>query len=86
MEVRPKVYCVNCGSFQNYLLESSIEEVDVKNVTFKYLEMRAMCSKCDKQVYVPAINDRNYYEWHKAYYEKLHEIFKENAKNGQRET
>ena len=77
MEARSKVYCVNCGEFHNYILESSIEKVTVRDVTFNYLEMRALCDRCKKKIYIPAINDRNYYERHKAYYEKLHDIFKE---------
>ena len=84
MKIRPKVYCVGCGDFRSYILESSIEVVIVRDVTFDYLEMRALCNRCKKQVYVPAINDLNYYERHKAYYEKLHDILKEKENEYQR--
>lgn len=84
MEIRPKVYCVNCGSFHDYILESAIEKVTVRDVDFEYLEMRGLCHNCRKQVYVPSLSDRNYYEQHKAYYNKLHDIFEEDQNEHQR--
>ena len=46
-----------------------------------FLETRAKCKVCGTQVYVPAVNDKNWYERHKAYYNKLDEL-KELEDNG----
>ena len=74
MTLRPEVYCVRCGIKVSYKLESSMEETSVHEVSFKFLETRACCRICGEQVYVPAVNDKNVYERHKAYYAKLDEL------------
>ena len=55
----------------DYTLESSIEKATHREVEFEYLETRARCDICGNLVYVPAINDKNWYERHKAYYDIL---------------
>lgn len=74
MEIRQKVFCPKCYDKVNYKIESSVEETSVREVSFNFLETRARCVNCNEAVYVPAINDKNYYERHKAYYEKLDEL------------
>ena len=74
MTLRPEVYCTRCGVKVLYKLESSMEETSVHEVSFKFLETRARCRICGEQVYVPAVNDKNVYERHKAYYAKLDEL------------
>ena len=46
----------------------------LQEVSFKFLETRAICRICGERVYVPAVNDKNIYERHKAYYAKLDEL------------
>lgn len=77
MELRPKVFCTICYQPVSYHLESGMREISVKEVSFSFLETRAICDQCGTRVYVPAINDKNVYERHKAYYNKLFEIVKE---------
>lgn len=74
MTLRPEVYCVRCGVKVPYKIESSMKETSVHEVFFKFLETRALCRICGEQVYVPAVNDKNVYERHKAYYAKLDEL------------
>lgn len=74
MTLRPEVYCAKCGVKVPYKLESSMEETSVQEVSFKFLETRALCRICGERVYVPAVNDKNVYERHKAYYAKLDEL------------
>ena len=81
MELRPKVFCTKCCERVPYKIESSTEETSVHEVSFKFLETRAKCRICGTQVYVPAVNDKNWYERHKAYYNKLDEL-KELEDNG----
>lgn len=76
MDIRPKVFCVQCYDSEEYELESSIEVASVREVTFPFLETRARCKNCGQLVYVPAINDKNVYERHKAYYKALEEQMK----------
>lgn len=78
MELRPKVFCCKCYDKEEYNIEEFEEVASVREVTFTYLKTRAKCKACGTEVYVPAINDKNVYERHKAYYEKLKEL-KENA-------
>jgi len=81
MELRQKVFCTKCCERVPYRIESSMEETSVHEVSFKFLETRAKCKVCGTQVYVPAVNDKNWYERHKAYYNKLDEL-KELEDNG----
>lgn len=73
MALRDKVYCITCGAMRPYRIESSIEEVTVREVSFSYKELKTICKKCGNKVYVPAVNDNNWYERHRAYFNKIHE-------------
>lgn len=77
MEIRPKVYCTTCGENRTYKIESSDEEAVFNGVSFIFNEVRARCRKCNQLVRVPALEDRNWYERHKAYYNQLNSVFKE---------
>lgn len=77
MEIRPKVFCCKCYEKTEYDIEVSEEVASVREVTFSYPKTRAKCKVCGTEVYVPAINDKNVYERHKAYYEALKEIRKD---------
>ena len=81
MELRAKAFCTNCYEAMPYTINTSREETTVHEVSFSYLETQARCKKCNNLVYVPAVNDKNYYERHKAYYSKLNEL-KELELNG----
>lgn len=74
MTLRPKVFCTKCYEKVPYTLETEMREISVKEVSFSYLDTQAKCIYCATPVYVPAINDKNAYERHKAYYQKLEEI------------
>ena len=74
MELRPKVFCCKCYDKEEYNIETFEDVASVREVTFSYPKTRAKCKVCGTEVYVPAINDKNVYERHKAYYEKLKEI------------
>lgn len=74
MDIRPKVFCTKCYESVPYHVQTSIEEASHREVSFSYLETKAFCDICGEQVYVPAINDKNCYERHKAYYDRLEEI------------
>ena len=77
MFVRPKGYCHHCGNQQPYKLKFIESETSFSGVPFTYEEAQAICKKCNTRINVPALDDRNWYEKHKAYYNKLHETFKE---------
>lgn len=77
LELRPKVFCPKCYDKEEYTIESSEEVASVREVTFSYLQTRARCKQCGELVYVPAVNDANVYERHKAYFEAIKEIRKD---------
>lgn len=74
MELRPKVFCCECYDKEEYNIEESEEVASVKEVAFTYFMSKARCKICGTEVYVPAVNDKNVYERHKAYYLKLKEL------------
>lgn len=74
MIIREKAFCPKCYETKPWHLESSYETVTVHEVTFSYLETKAICNTCGSQVYVPAVNDKNWYERHKAYYNLLESL------------
>ena len=74
MQIHPKAYCVHCGEMRKYRIKTEEVEVTVRDVTFTYPEHQAICKRCGNQVYVPAINDNNFYERHKAYHDKTKEL------------
>lgn len=82
MQLRPKTFCAGCYESVPYRLESVTKEISVKEISFSYLEIQARCTECNSLVYVPAINDKNVYERHKAYYDALSKICMEEIQNG----
>lgn len=74
MEIRHETFCTNCYTKVPYHLAFSTEVASVREVTFSYEKTTALCDICGKEVYVPAVNDRNVYERHKAYYKELGEL------------
>ena len=74
MQLRPKAFCPSCYDKVQYKVASSETTISVHEVSFSYQELIARCVYCGAAVYVPAINDRNEYERHKAYYEELKQI------------
>lgn len=81
MYLRPKAFCTNCYEKVPYYIDFGKDHVTIRDVAFSYYKTRAICEVCNREVYVPAINDKNWYERHKAYYLKLDEL-KEMAQNG----
>ena len=82
MQLRPKTFCPKCYESVPYYLRQSEKKISVREVSFSYLEIEAVCKECHNPVYVPAINDKNVYERHKAYYEALSNICMEEIQNG----
>lgn len=76
LEIRPKTFCSECYEKVTYHIKEVPREVSVREISFKFVETQAICDECGSVVYVPAINDKNSYERHKAYYAKLEEIKK----------
>lgn len=77
MLLRPKAYCVKCDERHPYTLHPIIKETSFNGIIFNYEDIEAHCKKCGSQIRVQALDDRNWYERHKAYYNKLQETFKE---------
>lgn len=59
--------CVECGCRTAYTLKSALEELTVRGVTFKYVEHRACCAQCGKEVYAAEVNDENVLSREDAY-------------------
>ena len=63
-------YCIDCGCKTTYTMDSSVEEHNVRGVSFFATERVARCVKCGSAVYVPWVNDVNVKvreaEYHKA--------------------
>ncbi len=72
MTIRPKAYCIFCNEKQNYILGSEMRDLDVRGVSFSYLETTAHCQECGSLIYVPVVNDNNVTARHKAYYNALY--------------
>lgn len=52
-------FCLECRSKQLYTVQSSREKLIVRGTEFEYTELRAFCTSCGEEVYVPEINDAN---------------------------
>ena len=72
--VRPTAFCSKCYDREEYRTEVQDEVASVREVTFSFPETKAYCKACGTLVYIPAVNDINVYERHKAYYNRLKEI------------
>ena len=77
MLIRPKGYCPACNERRAYSLHPIIKETSFNGIIFNYEDIEAHCKKCGGQIKVPALDDRNWYERHKAYYKQVHETFRE---------
>ena len=54
-----KAFCLKCNDKTPYNLRERYVEVSIKGLTFIYPEQYACCSRCSKELYVPAVNDEN---------------------------
>lgn len=59
MKVNPTAICIECGCKTTYALKSTLEELTIRGITFKYVEHSAYCTQCGKEVYVAEVNDEN---------------------------
>lgn len=82
MQLQPKTFCASCYARVEYRLTTATVELSVRDVIFSYQEVQAFCKDCGAAVYVPAVNDKNVYERHKAYYEALTKLCEEKIQNG----
>lgn len=63
MKVKPKkvthTFCPSCGKYVKFIIdwEGVIQNTPKGIITYK--ELYAICSKCEREVYIPAINDIN---------------------------
>lgn len=51
--------CIECGCKTTYTLKTTLEELTIRGVTFRYVEYSAYCTRCGNEVYVAEINDEN---------------------------
>lgn len=66
--------CIECGCKTAYTLKSTLEELTVRGVTFKYVEHSAYCTQCGEEVYVAEINDENVQSREDGYRKAAHLI------------
>ena len=52
-------FCIDCSEYRSYTVRTHPETITVRDVSFTYMEERAFCNSCGKQVYVPEVNDHN---------------------------
>lgn len=72
MNNKKKAYCINCGKKQPYYVVKFSQKVTVRGTTFYYLETKAYCSECGKEVYVKEIADMNAQDRENAYNSYAH--------------
>lgn len=51
--------CIECGCKTTYTIESHLEKLAVRGISFDYVEHSAHCAQCGNEVYVPEVNDEN---------------------------
>ncbi len=52
-------FCISCGTNMPVKMDSLSVEVEVRRVKISYVETRAICSECGKELYLPEVNDKN---------------------------
>ena len=73
MKVTPKkithTFCPTCGKYVKFKVdwEGVAENTHTPIGIITYRELYAFCPECEKEVYVPAINDINVYRRNKAF-------------------
>lgn len=55
----PIAFCINCNEKKEYEIKVCRREIKVRGVVFSYVHQTAYCTACNKEVYVPELNDAN---------------------------
>lgn len=67
---RNKAFCEECRRDVEYSLETVMMKGNLKGEEYEYAGERAICSTCEKEVYVAEVEDRNLKSLYDAYREK----------------
>ena len=57
--MQPQVYCICCDKITPYEESFCFARQTIHDIAFGYVERRAFCKECGKEVYVSEINDAN---------------------------
>lgn len=71
-------YCANCDKINKYWVLHHISCFSIHDIGLTYIEQTPYCKECNKEVYVPEINDINCEAREKEYYKKIHFLKGEN--------
>ncbi len=52
-------FCISCGTNKPVKMDSLSVEAEVRGVKISYVETRAICPECGKELYLPEVNDKN---------------------------
>lgn len=66
-----KTFCENCLNFTKYRLETQLKKTRVKGVTVEYTKEYALCTKCNKEMFLKNLKGRNQQNIEAAYYLKV---------------
>lgn len=60
-------FCIECGERTAFVVATTQEKIERDGIHFTFPKKQAFCAKCREPIYVPEINDANYYAWHDAW-------------------
>lgn len=52
-------FCIECSKKVSYSIKSELVELKIRDTTFNYIELSAVCDECGCELYIPEINDAN---------------------------
>ena len=74
MTIWPTAFCSKCYAHKTYSVKEVMQKTKIRGISFVYPELRAYCDECGELIYSPPVADKNVYERHKAYYNKLEQM------------